>query len=680
MNTTTNTQVSHFYVDSDDRNDMTEPDPITTRYGTEPYYNTNVRYEVKEHHETEARYDTDVRYDTDIRYEAKESNDIPNRHEPEDLDERYERHETQIHHENDVDVKLDERKQDEPNPKRYETEDRYDKEVSEETKSSHDTPTRYESNTHEEPSNEAQNRYQDTPTRYESNTHEEPSNEAQNRYQSDVELKLDERTRRYETEERYDNEVSDETKSSHDTRDRYESNTHEEPSNEAQNRYQSDVELKLDERREPVTARYETEERDNTGATESNSTQNNPARYDTDVQNDTNARYDDNEARYNTKEANDTEARYDTDARYDVRYDETEARYNKKEGNDTQFRYETDARYALKEEQDIKNRYDNVVERDNVERHNEISADNDLTDSSPGIRLRHVREKNKWSVKHIADRLFLDVHVIEALEADNYEGLPPTIFIRGYLRNYAKLLELSPESIMESFERLQEQPKASSITPQKQNKQTSSHDVGPSIITGIVIVTLLILVAWAGLRFYPPNPALTPAPELQTPVVIAPQEETPSLKTWSDQQIESNTSLISRLDTDTSSNRPSEQPVSVLTPAIVSQPTNNKVSSNQPAVPDMPQEEVAATPDPRQMSVHFKARTWIRITDNTGKKLYEGISNSGKVLPLEGTPPFYLKIGNLDGVDIEYQDETKDIKTFPKRRGRKRLYIVGYEQ
>ncbi|EDN72116.1 hypothetical protein BGS_0609 [Beggiatoa sp. SS] len=47
---------------------------------------------------------------------------------------------------------------------------------------------------------------------------------------------------------------------------------------------------------------------------------------------------------------------------------------------------------------------------------------------------------------------------------------------------------------------------------------------------------------------------------------------------------------------------------------------------------------------------------------------------------MEGTPPFYLKVGNLDGVDIEYQDEIKDIKTFPKRRGRKRLYIVGYEQ
>ncbi|RKZ77946.1 MAG: hypothetical protein DRR16_28680 [Candidatus Parabeggiatoa sp. nov. 3] len=657
MNTPTNTPVSHLYMDSDDRNDM--PDPITTRYGTEPYY-TNVRYEAKEHHEIEARYDTDVRYDTDIRNEAKESNDIPNRHEPQALDERYERHETQIHHENDLEVKLDERKEDEPITKPYETEVRYDNEVSDETKSSHDTLDHDESNTHHEPSNETE----------------------QNCYKSNVALKLEERrepvtARRYETEERYDSNAHDETKSSHDTPTRYDSNTHHEPSNEAaQNRYQSDVELKLEERREPVTAR------DATRDDESNSTQNNPSRYDTDVQNDTNARYDDNEARYNTKEANDTEARYDTrydtDARYDVRYDETEARYNNKEGNDTEFRYETDARYALKEEQDIKNRYDNVVEGDNVERDNDISAHN--ADSSPGVRLRHVREKNKWSVKHIADRLFLDVHVIEALEADNYDGLPPTIFVRGYLRNYAKLLELSPESIMESFERLQEQPKASSITPQKQNKQTSSHDVGPSIITGIVIVTLLILVTWAGLRFYPPNPALTPAPELQTPVVTAPQEETPSLKTWSDQQIESNTSLISRLDTDTSSNRPSEPPVSVLTPAIVSQPTDNKVSSNQPAVPDMPQEEVAATPDPRKMILHFKARTWIRITDNTGKKLYEGISNSGKVLPLEGTPPFYLKIGNLDGVDIEYQDETKDIKTFPKRRGRKRLYIVGYEQ
>ena len=609
MNTTTNTQVSHFYVDSDDRNDMTESDQITTRYDTEPYYNSNVRrYEAKDNHETEARYDTDVRY------EAKESHDIPDRH---------------------------------------------------------DIPNRYQSNTPDDSSRE-------------------DNEAAQNRSQSDVDFKPEARfegepvTKPYETtEDRYDSHAHNETKSSHDdSLARNESNTPDESRKDneaAQNRSQNHVDFKPEARIEekPVIARYESQDRNDTRdkTTENNPIQKNPDRYDSHARYDTDVRYDETEARDET--ANGTKARYDTDDRYD----ETEDRYNTKEGYDSKFRYDTDARYALKEELDTQLRY-NEMERDNLERHNNISANNDLTDSSPGVRLRHVREKNKWSVKHIADRLFLDMHVIEALEADNYDGLPPTIFVRGYLRNYAKLLELSPESIMESFERLQEQPKDSSITPQKQKKQTSSHDIGQSIITGIVIVTLITLVAWAGLRFYPPNPALSPNPELQTPIASAPQEATSSLKTWSDQQIENNTSLISRLDTDTTFNQPSEPPARVLTTGIVSQPTNDDVTTNltPPAEPDTPEEEITPTEDPRMLSVHFKARTWIRITDNTGKKLYEGISNSGKVLPLEGTPPFYLKVGNLDGVDIEYQDEIKDIKTFPKRRGRKRLYIVGYEQ
>ncbi|EDN65371.1 conserved hypothetical protein [Beggiatoa sp. PS] len=82
--------------------------------------------------------------------------------------------------------------------------------------------------------------------------------------------------------------------------------------------------------------------------------------------------------------------------------------------------------------------------------------DDDLADLSPGMILHQAREQQKMSVKHIADRLYLDVHVIEALEADDYETLPPTIFVRGYLRNYAKLLEVPIKSIMVSFDKLQQ--------------------------------------------------------------------------------------------------------------------------------------------------------------------------------------------------------------------------------
>jgi len=75
------------------------------------------------------------------------------------------------------------------------------------------------------------------------------------------------------------------------------------------------------------------------------------------------------------------------------------------------------------------------------------------------------------------------------------------------------------------------------------------------------------------------------------------------------------------------------------------------------------------------IKMHFKQKVWMRITDKTGKQLFQGIGKAGKVLPLDGLPPFKMRVGNT-GVDIEYKGETKNIKEYP---GQGRAFIVGAE-
>ena len=70
---------------------------------------------------------------------------------------------------------------------------------------------------------------------------------------------------------------------------------------------------------------------------------------------------------------------------------------------------------------------------------------------SPGEILREERELRALSVQQVADELNLTMHFIRALEADQYEKLPGDVFARGYLRSYAALLQLDPESLSRSF-------------------------------------------------------------------------------------------------------------------------------------------------------------------------------------------------------------------------------------
>lgn len=73
------------------------------------------------------------------------------------------------------------------------------------------------------------------------------------------------------------------------------------------------------------------------------------------------------------------------------------------------------------------------------------------TDEKPGMQLARIREKKGYSQEYIAIKLHLRVRIIELLEADDYESMPEPVFIKGYLRAYAKLLGLSPEPLLAIF-------------------------------------------------------------------------------------------------------------------------------------------------------------------------------------------------------------------------------------
>ena len=63
----------------------------------------------------------------------------------------------------------------------------------------------------------------------------------------------------------------------------------------------------------------------------------------------------------------------------------------------------------------------------------------------PGNMLTKARTELGMSVEDVAAELRLSPRQISALEKDDYHSLPGPTYVRGYLRNYARLLGL-PES------------------------------------------------------------------------------------------------------------------------------------------------------------------------------------------------------------------------------------------
>ena len=67
---------------------------------------------------------------------------------------------------------------------------------------------------------------------------------------------------------------------------------------------------------------------------------------------------------------------------------------------------------------------------------------------SLGQTLQAERERQGLSRADAAQRLHMSAYQIEALETGDYSRLPKGTHLRGFVRNYAKVLGLAPEAVM----------------------------------------------------------------------------------------------------------------------------------------------------------------------------------------------------------------------------------------
>ncbi len=64
-----------------------------------------------------------------------------------------------------------------------------------------------------------------------------------------------------------------------------------------------------------------------------------------------------------------------------------------------------------------------------------------------GARLKEYRESIKIPLQEIANKTRINITYFEFLEKERYEALPPPVYLRGYIKQYAGLLGLEPDAV-----------------------------------------------------------------------------------------------------------------------------------------------------------------------------------------------------------------------------------------
>jgi cytoskeleton protein RodZ len=316
------------------------------------------------------------------------------------------------------------------------------------------------------------------------------------------------------------------------------------------------------------------------------------------------------------------------------------------------------------------------LQESKTETQKETSSGNPKTDNNtddknamkPGSRLRHAREQKNISVEQIANKLFLDVNVIKALEIDDYASLPSTIFVRGYLRNYAKVLDIPPETVLESYQQACKQPPPPAFTAPQGNQQTqaNSNSWWVKAVTAIMAVAGIMLVALWGINRNSP----LPTPEEPKPIVnLELKKPQPIPPPSSTSTSEATQPKISPVVADTGYIPPAENSTATEeSSASASEGDKNPTGTEGASTTETTVPEVKK--DPGALKVFLKKGMWMMITDKSNKSLYNTTAKEDGEVSVTGTPPFKMRVGRADGITVEYMGQKTDftaLSTFNRK-------------
>ena len=119
----------------------------------------------------------------------------------------------------------------------------------------------------------------------------------------------------------------------------------------------------------------------------------------------------------------------------------------------------------------------------------------DDAQNKPGAKLALLRLQKGFSCEYVAGKLHLRVRVIELLELDAYGNLPEPVFIKGYLRAYAKLLGAAPEPLLVLFNEIYKPERLSEKTLWQSRREPYRAEHAIRWLTSFFAIVVSVAVA-----------------------------------------------------------------------------------------------------------------------------------------------------------------------------------------
>ncbi|PXW91350.1 cytoskeleton protein RodZ [Nitrosomonas sp. Nm84] len=294
---------------------------------------------------------------------------------------------------------------------------------------------------------------------------------------------------------------------------------------------------------------------------------------------------------------------------------------------------------------------------------------------SVGHILRRARIAKGMSIDDVSRQLRISVQQVEAIEKEDFGKLPGRTFLRGFIRNYANLVQLDstpllqmlPESVpvISTYER-------TPLTNKQISFSSNREGSGNNRLIIIIILFAVILGAYFTSEYGIWNKASDSSSAMNNEIKKTTEKASveiqlplsPTIKNAPNTQTNKAPEPSIQINNEKSQNI--ESGVKTETLAVAAE--------NKSIVQDM-EKPAAASSDLGNLYFKFTADSWVKVVDGKGASVFEQLKKGGSEQMVVGKRPLSIVLGNASGVNLTYNDQEINIPSYKKQDGTARFTL-----
>jgi cytoskeleton protein RodZ len=348
------------------------------------------------------------------------------------------------------------------------------------------------------------------------------------------------------------------------------------------------------------------------------------------------------------------------------------------------------------------------------------------TGIGPGERLQAARIKQGLSLDDVASRMHLSASILKAIEENEFEEITAPIFVKGYLRAYARIVSLDENDMIDQYINFysEEDPPISSISNMASELSVTDPRIKWTTVIFVLIIGVSLSAWWWNKQQSDEAPISLDAQtsSLEEPANFDTDVVSSEIEAVSEDLIESGETVEATISQPASATKAEVEPatttamqepsaaddevvvVDVVDGEVVAGEVVEVVDGEVVAgevvevvegevveggvadaesglletvqgTRDEPSRQAPAGSDKLKIVVH--ADTWADIKDATSYQLVYDLLRADKLVELTGQAPFSVFLGNGHGVEIIFNGEEIEVAPRVRDDNTARLKIGG---